>query len=134
MVTISRRSKCIQIYSHRSRYFSITVTNVALGTAPMIVSFFSPFLKINTVGMLRIPYSDAILWLSSVFSFRHRNLPAYCTASSSTNGAIIRHGPHQGAQKSTSTGTSDSNTSSFHVLSVTAPAAGKHKKRKETKI
>ncbi len=34
----------------------------------MTVSIFSPFLKIMTVGMLRMPYSVATPGLSSVFS------------------------------------------------------------------
>src|SRR6516162_7106400 len=38
-------------------------------------------------------------------------LPAYLVASSSTAGAIIRHGAHQGAQKSTKTGTFELRTS-----------------------
>lgn len=37
--------------------------------APMTASIFWPFLKIMTVGMLRMPYSVATLGLSSVFSF-----------------------------------------------------------------
>lgn len=36
--------------------FSMQVFNVVSGTAPMTASFFSPFLNIMTVGMLRIPY------------------------------------------------------------------------------
>lgn len=50
-------------------------------------------------------------------------LSPYSTASSSINGAIMRHGPHQGAQKSTMTGTGLSNTNSFQLLSFTAGAA-----------
>ena len=45
------------------------------------------------------------------------------TASSSTRGAIIRQGPHHGAQKSTNTGTGLFNTNSSKVESVTGPAA-----------
>jgi hypothetical protein len=52
-----------------------------------------------------------------------RTFSPYWTASSSTRGAIIRHGPHQGAQKSTSTGTADSRTSLSQLSSVTAPTA-----------
>jgi hypothetical protein len=37
-------------------------------------------------------------------------------------GAIMRQGPHQGAQKSTRTGTSDFKTASSQVASVTGPA------------
>jgi hypothetical protein len=36
--------------------------------------------------------------------FTTRNLPAYASSSRSSSGPRIRHGPHQGAQKSTSTG------------------------------
>ena len=38
----------------------------------------------------------------------------------------MRHGPHHGAQKSTSTGTVLDSTRSLNVLSVTGPAAAKH--------
>merc|ERR1712118_75012 len=37
-------------------------------------------------------------------------------------GSIMRHGPHHGAQKSTSTGTVDLRTSSSHVFDVTCNA------------
>ena len=50
-------------------YLSIVDVSVLLGTAPMTVSSFCPFLKIMTVGMLRMPYSVAMPGLSSVFSF-----------------------------------------------------------------
>src|SRR4051794_7912209 len=39
---------------------------------------------------------------------------------SASTGATWRHGPHQGAQKSTSTGLSDFSTSASNVASVTA--------------
>ena len=51
---------------------------------------------------------------------RDLDWPAFSAAISSTTGATIRHGPHQGAQKSTSTGTSDSSTSAWKLLSVTS--------------
>ncbi|MFS7980519.1 hypothetical protein Hanom_Chr10g00940381 [Helianthus anomalus] len=38
-------------------------------------------------------------------------------------GWIMRHGPHHGAQNSTSTGRSDSRTSDCHVASVTGSTA-----------
>ncbi|BAH95555.1 Os12g0188566 [Oryza sativa Japonica Group] len=43
---------------------------------------------------------------SSVFTLQHLILPTYSLASSSITGAIILHGPHHGAQNSTSTGAS----------------------------
>src|SRR5690242_6191504 len=47
-------------------------------------------------------------------------LPAYSPASSSTMGAMARHGPHQAAQKSTNTGVSDFSTSLSKFASVTS--------------
>ena len=44
--------------------------------------------------------------------------PRYSPASSSTIGAIMRHGPHQGAQKSTSTGSLDWTTSVWKLPSL----------------
>ena len=98
-------------------------TSVDFGTAPMTVSSFAPSLKIMTVGMERMPYSVATLGLSSVLSLSARNLSPYSLEISSMSGAIMRHGPHQGAQKSTSTGTGLFNTSSSNVASVTTFAA-----------
>ena len=48
-------------------------------------------------------------------------LPSYSSASSSRSGAIILHGPHHSAQKSTSTGTGDCKTccAKFSCVSVT---------------
>jgi hypothetical protein len=45
----------------------------------------------------------------------------------------MRHGPHQGAQKSTRTGISLSNTRDFHVASVTTPATATTKRRRRRK-
>eukprot|EP00959_Pyramimonas_sp_CCMP1952_P402725 8439090-Pyramimonas_sp.AAC.1 len=56
-------------------------------------------------------------------------LPSYSLANSSIRGAIMRQGPHQGAQKSTSTGTEDLSTSASKVLSLTAVAAHASKQR-----
>jgi hypothetical protein len=46
-------------------------------------------------------------------------LPARSPASASSIGATARHGPHHGAQKSTSTGIGLSSTSFFQLASVT---------------
>lgn len=53
---------------HVYKNFSMLVVKVDLGTAPITVSFFSPFLNIMTVGMLLIPYLVAIEGLSSVLT------------------------------------------------------------------
>lgn len=59
-------NKCI--HSPFYKNFSMQVVNVDSGTAPMTASFFSPSLKIITVGILRIPYWVAIEGLSSVLT------------------------------------------------------------------
>ena len=51
------------------------------------------------------------------------SLPEYSSASWSMSGAIMRQGPHQGAQKSTRTGMSLFSTSASKVASVTTVAA-----------
>lgn len=76
--------------------------------------------------MLRIPYCVGMFGLSSVLSLKHAILPAYSLANSSITGAIILHGPHHGAQNSTSTGLSLPITKLFHVESVTTLTAPFH--------
>merc|ERR1719398_197332 len=79
--------------------------------------------------MLLMPYSVATAGLSSVLSLTALSFPLYSSASSSTSGAIIRQGPHQGAQKSTRTGTSLFRTFSSQSASVTASAVPAHQER-----
>ena len=55
--------------------------------------------------MLIIPYCVDVDWFSSTFNFPKTKLPFISVASSSRIGANILQGPHQGAQKSTKTGT-----------------------------
>ena len=77
--------------------------------------------------MLRTLKRDAVAGFSSTLSLANRTRPAICPASSSITGAIIRHGPHQGAHMSTTTGTGDCSTSAANVASVTVtglPPAG----------
>jgi hypothetical protein len=51
--------------------------------------------------MERTPNWAAVRVLASTSSLPTFTWPAYCSASSSTNGAMMRQGPHQVAQKST---------------------------------
>src|SRR5450631_2572013 len=51
-------------------------------------------------------------------------LPSYSSASSSSTGAIILHGPHHSAQKSTSTGVADWRTSLSKLSCVSAEING----------
>ena len=64
----------------------------------------------------------AVCGLSSTFSLTTR-MSSRSPASSSRWGATIRHGPHHGAQKSTSTGSEDSMTSAWKVVSETSVTA-----------
>src|SRR6267143_6865618 len=83
----------------------------------------SPLLKIPKVGMLITLYLAAVPPLSSTSNFITLSFPAYSFARSSTIGAIILHGPHHVAQKSTRTGIGDFNTSVSNVFSVSALGA-----------
>lgn len=53
----------------------------------------------------------------------------YTSAAQSTTGAMRRHGPHQSATKSTSTGSSDSSTSAAKSLCPMTFTAAKHRTR-----
>src|SRR4051794_15208379 len=61
----------------------------------------------------------AVCWFSSTLSLTIFRSERSAAISSST-GATTRHGPHQGAQKSTRTGPSASRTSAWKLLSVTS--------------
>src|ERR1700691_3096804 len=63
-------------------------------------------------------YCDGVSELSSVLSLPTRTRPENSPASSSIVGAKRRHGPHHGAQKSTSTGWLLWRTSDWKLLSV----------------
>jgi len=68
----------------------------------------------------RILYLNERLWLSSTFTFAILTSPTFSRAISSSSGAIILHGPHHSAQKSTIIGLSScvSSRSKFDSLSV----------------
>lgn len=74
--------------------------------APGCLATSRPPLKTAVVGMLLIWYRIARARFSSVLTFASRTLGSSSAAACSKNGAIILQGPHQGAQKSTTKGTS----------------------------
>src|ERR1019366_2914986 len=78
----------------------------------------SPSLKRMSVGMLMTSKRRVTSRLSSMLSFTTSSLPACSSAISSSTGAIILHGPHHSAQKSTSTGTSEDLTCSSKLASL----------------
>ena len=85
------------------RYISSFDSNTLCEIAPIILSCSLPFLKTSSVGILIIWYSDAIRRLLSTLSLPKMIRPAYFSDNCSIIGDIIRHGPHQGAQQSTTT-------------------------------
>src|SRR5262245_37623535 len=78
-----------------------------------------PPLKTIIVGIAMMPSWPAVRSSSSVLTLAIVSWPSYSPANSSRIGATARHGPHQGAQKSTTTGTSDFSTCCSKSLSVT---------------
>src|SRR5262249_22429380 len=88
------------------RLRSMNLTNSLRGIEPSTRSATSPFLNRMNVGMDVTMYFIATPEDSSTLIFATLIFPEYCVARSSTSGATDRHGPHQGAQKSTSTGLS----------------------------
>ena len=91
-----------------------------MGIAPWMRLATWPLRKSSSVGIAMIWYSDAVWMFSSVLSFTTFSVSERSPAISSTIGATMRHGPHHGAQKSTSTGRSDSMTSAWKLMSVTS--------------
>src|SRR4029077_7400629 len=97
----------------------IHCSSFCLGAAPTWREASSPFLKIIKVGIDMIPYLEAVAGFSSTLSFTILTLPFIVPAISSSAGAIILHGPHHSAQKSTTTGSALLSTSASKSLSDT---------------
>src|SRR3954471_13852189 len=88
----------------------IHCSSFCFGAAPTWREASSPFLKSISVGIDMIPYFAAVAGFSSTLSFTIFTLPFIVPASSSSAGAIILHGPHHSAQKSTTTGSAHLST------------------------
>ena len=95
--------------------------SVALGTAPTTVSTFWPPLNTIRVGTVNPVLAGDVGVLVGV-ELEHFDLTVEFLGDLLNDRATIRQGPHQGAQKSTSTGTSLCNTSCSKEASVTAAA------------
>src|SRR5882757_3923973 len=89
----------------------IHCSSFCLGAAPTWREASSPFLNSIRVGIDMMPYFDAVAGFSSTLSLTILTLPSSEPAISSSAGAIILHGPHHSAQKSTTTGSADFSTS-----------------------
>src|SRR5260370_13990500 len=71
------------------------------------------------VGMPRTPYFIGVSGFSSILILATVTLPVILAAISSRAGAMLLHGPHHSAQKSTRTGPGARSTSPSNELSVT---------------
>src|SRR5215203_175130 len=100
------------VYSWRSR------SSAAFGLAPMICLTTLPPENTLSAGIDVMRYVAAVCGFSSTLSLTMSRL--FCVdAISSSTGAIMRHGPHHSAQKSTRTGLSFCSTFSEKSVSVT---------------
>src|SRR5688572_28585033 len=81
------------------------------GRAPIVRPISLPPANSDIVGIDRILKRPARSCSSSVFTLTTTSRPASLEATRAISGATARHGPHHGAQKSTSTGTGDAFTS-----------------------
>src|SRR5471032_3082911 len=68
-----------------------------------------------------MPYFAAVFGFSSTLSLTILTLSPSAPAISSSAGAIMRQGPHHSAQKSTTTGSADFNTSDSKLASDVLP-------------
>ena len=72
--------------------------------APLVRATSRPSLNKANVGMLRMLNRAPTSWWASVSTFASNISLAKSPAAASNCGAMVRQGPHQGAQKSTNTG------------------------------
>src|SRR5690606_4598629 len=97
-----------------------SASSAGFGLAPMTRLTTSPVWKTYIAGIEVMPYFMAVSGLSSTLSLTIEIFSACSSAILSRMGDTARHGPHQGAQKSTMIGFSDARTSSANVASVTS--------------
>src|ERR1700680_1013336 len=104
----------------------IHCSSFCLGAAPTWREASSPFLKIISVGIDMMPYFDAVAGFSSTLSLTIFTFSPNAPAISSSAGAIMRHGPHHSAQKSTTTGPVAFKTSASKFASETLLTVMEH--------
>lgn len=95
----------------------------ACGIAPDWRATSTPFLNKIRVGMLRIPKRAASAGCASVSTLPKRTCGSSFCAAAANAGAMVRHGPHQGAQKSTSNGRADRSAWRLKLASVRTTGA-----------
>src|SRR6202035_5044867 len=82
----------------------IHCSSFAFGAAPTWREASWPSLNSISVGIDMMPNLAAVFGFSSTLSLTILTLPLSDLEISSSAGAIMRHGPHHSAQKSTTTG------------------------------
>ena len=95
------------------------------GTAPTSRSTTAPSRISSRVGMLMASYLRATPGESSTFTLVTFKRPGFFAAIRSTAGETIRHGPHHGAHRSTSTGVVARSTTASKVESVASVSHGR---------
>src|SRR3989344_454270 len=101
--------------------FLILFSISSLEITPTVLSICFPSLKNTNVGIEITPNLWARSRLSSTFTFANFALSFISEATSSTAGDKILHGPHQTAQKSTTTLSSFMNLSKLFLSNSTTP-------------
>src|SRR5690554_6110917 len=104
---------------------SIQPLSWLFGAAPTFCATGCPPLNSTINGIDCTPIRPGTSGFSMMSILAMVTLPASSSLISSSAGAIILHGPHQSAQKSTSTGVSESRTSAWKLASVTVLVAMK---------
>ena len=100
------------------RYLFDHLPERGLPTAPIWVPWTrNPSLNTSSIGIERTWYLIAVAWFWSTSTFTILGLAGIGLGQLSSAGAII-HGPHHGAQKSTSTGSLDCSTAASKSASV----------------
>src|SRR5574344_545885 len=112
----------LKFWKHFYKCFSILEIIDDFGISPTSLSTATPSLKTKRLGKPLIEYSLAAFKFSSVLIFTTFIFSPSSEETSSRTGPIFRQGPHQGAQKSTTTGVFDDKTSASNDESVISNA------------
>ncbi len=115
--------------SHAPRVSCTNCCIMVAGIAPDFLPTILPPLNTINVGMPLIWNFSAISGTTSVSTFATSHWPRIVSATFANSGAIIRHGPHHCAQKSTTTGKADSaiNRSKTGARSISTGSPGADK-------
>jgi len=94
------------VAAYQAMWLLTHCSRLLAGIAPEMRAISLPDWKMAIVGMLRMPYCAPKACSSSVFTLMKRAREFILALNWANAGAIALQGPHHGAQKSTTTGTS----------------------------